>query len=55
MGGYWLTGGHNTGRGAASPDVVLLLAGANDETVADCQATYPTLVNKLVTLLPNAH
>ncbi len=30
MGGYWLTGGGGTGRGAVTPDVVLLMAGIND-------------------------
>jgi lysophospholipase L1-like esterase len=29
-GGYWLTGGHGTGRAAVSPDLVLLEIGAND-------------------------
>jgi hypothetical protein len=31
-GGYWLTGGHGTGRNAVTPDIVLLLAGTNDVT-----------------------
>jgi len=30
MGGYWLTGGGGTGRGAITPDVLLLMAGIND-------------------------
>jgi lysophospholipase L1-like esterase len=29
-GGYWLTGGHGTGRGEVYPDIVLIMAGTND-------------------------
>jgi lysophospholipase L1-like esterase len=61
-GGYWLTGGNGTGRSAVFPNVVLLLVGANDIvsdspscTVANYQANLTTLVNKIVTLRPDAH
>jgi hypothetical protein len=52
-GGYWLTGGHGTNRNALFPDVVLLMVGTND-TLQECQNNYPTLVNHIVTLRPNA-
>ena len=63
-GGYWLTGGNGTGRSAVYPDIILLLVGANDISQATLGNTninvvnYPTnltaLINKLVTLRPNA-
>lgn len=59
-GGYWLTGGHDTGRSAVFPDVVLLLVGANDNAVGDprispalYQTNLTTLVDKIVTLRPD--
>ncbi len=63
-GGYWLTGGNGTGRGAVFPDIVLLLVGANDIAqgnlgntninVTNYPANLTALINELVTLRPNA-
>ena len=64
-GGYWLTGGNGTGRGAVYPDAVLLMVGTNDiyqGTLGNTQINVPsfqtnlnTLVNKIVTMRPDAH
>ena len=63
-GGYWLTGGNGTGRSAVFPDIILLLVGANDISqatlgntninVVNYQTNLTALINKLVTLRPNA-
>ncbi|QJE96750.1 GDSL-type esterase/lipase family protein [Luteolibacter luteus] len=56
-GGYWLTGGHGTGRTAIFPDAVLLLAGTNDLDrldMAGAQARYRALLNEIATLRPDA-
>ncbi len=63
-GGYWLTGGNGTGRGAVYPDIILLLVGANDISqatlgntninVVNFPANLTALINTLVTLRPNA-
>lgn len=56
-GGYWLTGGHGTGRSPVFPNVILLVIGAND--AGNNLDKYPddlnTLVNRVVTLRPDAH
>ena len=57
-GGYWLTGGNGTGRAAVFPNVILLMAGANDGSPGS-QLSYrdnlTTLLSKIVTLRPDAH
>ena len=63
-GGYWLTGGNGTGRSAVFPDIILLLVGANDISqatlgntqidIVNYQANLTALINKLVTLRPDA-
>jgi autotransporter-associated beta strand protein len=63
-GGYWLTGGNGTGRSAVYPDIILLLVGANDISqatlgntninVVNYQTNLTALINKLITLRPNA-
>lgn len=64
QGGYWITGGNGTGRGAAYPDVVLLMVGTNDIgqqvqynnpqlNVANYPANLTTLIGKLFALRPN--
>ena len=63
-GGYWLTGGNGTGRGAVYPDIILLLVGANDIDqailgntqidIVNYPANLTALINELVTLRPSA-
>lgn len=56
-GGYWLTGGHGTGRAAIFPDAVLLLAGTNDVDrleMAGAQTRYRALLTEITTLRPEA-
>lgn len=57
-GGYWLTGDHNTGRGAVSPTYILLHIGTNDATqgatAATMQARLTQLLGDLKTDLPDA-
>lgn len=56
-GGYWITGGHGTGRDAILPDVVLLLVGSNDlskDQDANAQANLRALLAEFTTLLPDA-
>lgn len=57
-GGYWLTGGHGTGRDAVYPDVILLMVGTNDTSPnggdpESFQDRLDSLVNKIVTLRPD--
>ncbi len=57
-GGYWLTGGHDTGRNAIAPDYILLLVGANDfyyNQDANAQANLRELLSTLTTLRPKAN
>ena len=57
-GGYWLTGGHETGRDAIAPNFVLLLVGVNDLAYgqdANAGANLSGLLTKLTTLVPNAN
>lgn len=57
-GGYWLTGGHETGRDAIAPDFVLLLVGVNDLSCgqdADAQTNLRALLTKFTTLVPDAN
>lgn len=57
-GGYWLTGGHETGRVALFPDAVLLMIGTNDvgsNLVAGSQKRFEKLLTILTTLRPDAH
>ena len=56
-GGYWLTGGHETGRVALFPDAILLMIGTNDVgsgLIAGAQARFETLLTTLTTLRPDA-
>jgi autotransporter-associated beta strand protein len=56
-GGYWLSGGHGTGRTAIFPDAILLLAGTNDIDrleMAGAQTRYRALLTKMTTLRPDA-
>jgi hypothetical protein len=61
QGGYWLVGGNGTGREPLYPDVVLLMAGANDIfwntsqiNTANYQANLTTLIGKITTARPSA-
>ena len=47
-GGDWLVGGGGTGRGAVSPDIVLLMAGTNDVGQG---ATVQTMETRMTALL----
>lgn len=56
-GGYWITGGHETGRDAISPDVVLLMVGVNDLSQGqgdNAQTNLQALLSEFTTLLPEA-
>jgi hypothetical protein len=48
FGGYWLTGGNGTGRGAVDPGIVTLLAGTNDLLFAN---TIATMENNMDSML----
>lgn len=56
-GGYWITGGHGTGRAAISPNYVLLLIGTNDvnQGAGTTAANLHELLANLTSLLPNAN
>jgi hypothetical protein len=58
FGGYWLTGGHNTGRGPEKPDLILLEIGTNDflqnVDLPHINNRITALVEKLHALCPNA-
>jgi lysophospholipase L1-like esterase len=65
QGGFWLTGGSDTGRAAVYPDIILLMSGTNDPEATESTVsgvppkdymatTYPALVNKLVSMRPDA-
>jgi lysophospholipase L1-like esterase len=57
-GGYWLTGGHGTGRGPLTPDIILLEIGTNDaaqgESLATMENDTSTLLGTLKSYCPNA-
>lgn len=55
LGGYLLTGGHATGHGKVSPDVILLHIGANDllQGTTTMNADLFTLVTHIHALSPN--
>jgi hypothetical protein len=56
-GGYWLTGGHGTGRDAVTPNIILLMVGINDMgngQDANAEANLQALLGKLTTLEPDA-
>ena len=58
QGGYWLTGGGTTGRGAVYPNIILCLVGANDVNqgiAGNAQTNLYNLINEIVTLRPNTH
>ena len=54
-GGYLLTGGHGTGRGALTPDLLLLEIGTNDllQGTANLNQSLYTLVTHIHALSPN--
>jgi hypothetical protein len=57
-GGYWITGGHGTGRDAISPNYVLLFVGVNDlyYSQGDHATTNLTaLLTKFTTVAPHAN
>lgn len=57
-GGYWLTGGHETGRDAIAPDFILLLVGINDLYYgqdANARTNLSALLTTLTTLAPDAN
>jgi lysophospholipase L1-like esterase len=49
QGGYWLTGGGGTGRGAVTPNIILLQAGTNDFLQSSSLQTAETNISNLVT------
>jgi fibronectin type 3 domain-containing protein len=57
QGGYWLTGGGGTGRGAVTPTIILLEIGANDILQGASASTTATnlgnLLDKIHTLTPS--
>ena len=57
-GGYWITGGNGTGRGAINPTIILLEIGGNDvnqgSTAAQAYASLTILLNDLKADLPSA-
>ena len=57
-GGFWLTGGHGTGRDPVYPGLILLLIGTNDilqnDDLAGAQSRLDALVAKIVALRPDA-
>lgn len=65
-GGYWLTGGHGTGRSPQYPDIALFMIGANDISwginnynpdigVEEYPVNLRNLVDKIHTLRPDCH
>jgi lysophospholipase L1-like esterase len=58
QGGFWITGGHDTGRQPAHPDFVLLEIGTNDflqgVDIAHINQRLKTLVTTLHTLSPKS-
>jgi hypothetical protein len=56
MGGYWLTGGNGTGRGAEDPNIILLEIGTNDflqQQQVGIDQRLDTLVTTIHSLSPN--
>lgn len=54
-GGFWITGGGDTGRGPMIPDVITLMAGTNDlDEPVGFQERLTGLISKLNTLCPDA-
>jgi hypothetical protein len=48
LGGYWLTGGNGTGRGAVDPGIVTLLAGTNDLLFANSISVMETSMDDIL-------